>query len=90
MDMYKIVEKATAQKALRKMQPECAKRIRAKIRLIAENPYGNHSQVTKLQGREGYRLRVGDYRVLYLIQNDKLVICVLDVLPRGQAYKIKR
>ena len=88
--MYKIVEKASAQKALRRMQPEWAKRIRAKMRLIASNPYGQHSQVTKLQGREGYRLRVGDYRVLYLIQDDELVICVLDVLPRGQAYKIRR
>ncbi len=88
--MYKIVEKATAQKALRKMQPEWAKRIRTKMRLIAENPYGEHPQVTKLQGREGYRLRVGNYRVLYIIQDNQLVICVLDVLPRGQAYKIKR
>ncbi len=60
------------------------------MRLIAENPYGEHPQVTKLQGREGYRLRVGNYRVLYIIQDNQLVICVLDVLPRGQAYKIKR
>lgn len=42
--------------------------------------------VKKLQGyKNDYRLRVGDLRVLYSIQND--IITVKDVLPRGQAYK---
>lgn len=42
--------------------------------------------VKKLQGYKiDYRLRVGDLRVLYSIQND--IITIKDVLPRGQAYK---
>lgn len=42
--------------------------------------------VKKLQGyKNDYRLRVGDLRVLYSIQND--IITIKDVLPRGQAYK---
>ncbi len=84
--MYSIIEKVSAQRALRRMQPKMAARIREKIRIIADNPYGQHNEVTKLQGREGYRLRVGDWRVLYTVENDELVIYVVDVLPRGSAY----
>jgi len=37
------------------------KRIVAKIKEVATDPYATHSNVTKLQGRDGYRLRVGDF-----------------------------
>jgi mRNA-degrading endonuclease RelE of RelBE toxin-antitoxin system len=41
----------------------------------------------KLKGREGYRLRIGDWRVLYEINDGKLVIVVLAIKPRGGAYE---
>jgi mRNA interferase RelE/StbE len=40
-----------------------------------------------LTGRDGYRLRVGDWRVLFEINDGKLVIVVLAVKPRGEAYE---
>lgn len=62
-------------------------RIRDKVLEVARDPYADHPNVTKLQGRTGYRLRVGDWRVLYEVQNDQLVVLVLDIGPRGQIYR---
>jgi len=41
----------------------------------------------KLQGRPGYRLRVGDWRVIYEIGKDRVVIIVMKIAPRGEVYK---
>ena len=58
----------------------------AKIRETAVNPYARNNNLTKLQGRNGYRLRVGDWRVVYELQDDRLVMLVLEVGPRGGIY----
>jgi mRNA interferase RelE/StbE len=85
--MYRVLETSAAQKALRKMQPQWADRIRGKIAEIATSPYDTHNNVTKLQGRDGYRLRLGDWRVLYELHDGELVLLMVDVLPRGSASK---
>ena len=69
------------------MPRNTAKLIREKLEVIAADPYADHPNAKKLQGREGYRLRVGDWRVIYTIQNEKLIIIVLKVASRGEAYK---
>lgn len=85
--MYKIVFKKEVVKSLGKLPRNVEKTIREKLEAIAANPYAEHPNAKKLQGREGYRLRVGDWRVLYEIQNDQLVILVLKVAPRGEVYR---
>jgi len=42
--------------------------------------------VKKLKGRDGYRLRVGDWRVVYDIEAGKLVLIVIEIGPRGDIY----
>ncbi|MCM2357171.1 MAG: type II toxin-antitoxin system RelE/ParE family toxin [Geobacteraceae bacterium] len=61
--------------------------IRDKLRQLAVDPYATNNNVTKLQGREGYRLRVGDWRVIYEIRDECLTILVLDIGPRGGIYR---
>jgi len=61
--------------------------IRDKLRLLATDPYAPNNNVKKLQGREGYRMRVGDWRVIYEIRDDQLIILVLDIGPRGEIYR---
>ncbi|MBC8229087.1 type II toxin-antitoxin system RelE/ParE family toxin [bacterium] len=46
-----------------------------------------YSNVTKLQNRPGYRLRVGDWRVIYDIREEELIILVLNVGSRGEIYR---
>lgn len=85
--MYKIIFKKEAAKSLNRLPRNVAKTIHEKIEAIAADPYAEHPNAKKLQGREGYRLRVGDWRVIYEIQNEQLVILVLRIAPRGEAYR---
>lgn len=85
--MYKIVFKKEAVKSFNKLPRNVAKTIREKLEAIAADPYTEHPNAKKLQGREGFRLRVGDWRVIYEIQNDRLVILVLKVASRGEVYR---
>jgi mRNA interferase RelE/StbE len=85
--VYRITYSKAATKSLLRMPRNTAQLIREKLEAIAANPHANHPNVKKLQGREGYRPRVGDWRVLYTIQSEKLIIMVLKVASRGEAYK---
>lgn len=85
--MYKLTYLKRAEKALLAMPRTTALLIRDKLRQLAVAPHAPNNNVTKLQGREGYRLRVGDWRVIYEIRDDRLVILVLDIGPRGGIYR---
>jgi len=85
--VYKISYSKEAEKSLLRMPRNPAKLIREKLDVIAVNPYADHPNAKKLQGREGYRLRVGDWRVVYKIQNEQLIIVVMKIASRGEVYK---
>ena len=85
--MYKISYAKEAEKSLLRMPRNTAKLIREKLEVIAANPYADHPNAKKLQGREGYRLRVGDWRVIYKMQNEQLMIVVMKIASRGEVYK---
>ena len=85
--MYKLAYAKQAVRALRKMPSNTASLIREKLTLLAENPFGAHSNAKKLQGRSAYRLRVGDWRVIYEINNEELHIFVIKIAPRGEVYR---
>ncbi len=85
--MYRIVFTKRADRTLRKMSRNRARLIREKLDQLAQDPYARNPNVTKLQGRPGYRLRVGDWRVLYELEDDRLVIMVLKISPRGDVYR---
>jgi len=84
--MYRVVTTKSFAKTLGKLAVNWQKRIVAKIKEVAANPYAPHNNLTKLQGRDGYRLRVGDWRVIYELHDDRLVMLVLEVGPRGGVY----
>jgi mRNA interferase RelE/StbE len=84
--MYSVITTKTFDKGLAKLPANWQKRIVAKIKEVAVNPYAPNNNLTKLQGRDGYRLRVGDWRVIYELQDDRLVMLVLEVGPRGGIY----
>lgn len=85
--MYKVFTTKSFDKALAKIPVNWQKRILSKVREVAVNPYASNHNLTKLQGREGYRLRVGDWRVIYELQDEQLVMLVLELGARGGIYQ---
>lgn len=57
-----------------------------KIKKMVVNPYSQELDVKKLKGAEGYRLRVGEYRVIYNIDSGKLIIQIIKIQSRGNVY----
>jgi mRNA interferase RelE/StbE len=84
--MYHVTFVKHAERSLRKLPKNIPRRIQDKLAIIAKNPYGRHNNVTKLKEREEYRLRVGDWRVIYEIHDGELIILVIKNAPRGSAY----
>ena len=84
--MYSVVTTKSFAKALSRCPVNSQKRIVGTINEVAVAPYAQHNNVTKLQGRDGYRLRVGDWRVIYELHDDRLELWVLEVGARGGIY----
>ena len=81
----KITYTKQATKILRTMPRKTAMRILTAIEKVAENPATADLDIRALQGRDGYRLRVGDWRVIY--SQDGVVLAVERIAPRGKVYK---
>ena len=69
---------------LRRTPVNVATLILSKINQYAEDPRSLGNNVTRLQGREGFRLRVGDWRVIF--DDDGMVLAILEIGPRGGVY----
>ena len=82
--MYTILFTSTAKKQLDKLDKNIQKRIVSVLERIRFRP---ERYVRKLVGDPGYRLRVGDYRIIMDIQREKMIILVLKVGHRRSIYK---
>lgn len=85
--MHKIIFTAQASKTLLKMPRNTAQIIREKLSQVASDPFAPIPNAKKLQGRPGYRLRIGDWRVIYEINKDEIAVIVLKIAPRDEVYK---
>ena len=78
-----VIEKPAERFIMRLAQPEKERVLKA----IQELP--QKRDITRLQGKKSrgmYRLRVGSYRIIYTVDNGRLVVCVVDAGTRGQIY----
>lgn len=85
MIRYTVELLPRAQKALVALPKGDALKIVAAIELLRENPIP--PRALKLRGREGYRVRVGKYRIIYTFDGSALTILVLDLGPRRDIYR---
>lgn len=76
----------TAQRDLRRLDPPVRQRVTDALRVLAADPH-RAGQLRKLTGAPEWRLRVGDWRALILLDEAQRVIEVTRVLPRGRAYR---
>lgn len=82
--MKQISYTKSAIRALRRMPADTSLLIRSKIELYAQDPTALANNVRALKGRQGIRMRVGDWRVI--MDDDGNVLAILDIGPRGGIY----
>ena len=85
MGKYRLRLKKSAAKEIENLPKKDCARVVVAIRKLLDDPYGHNSQ--KLSGQEKYRIRVGNYRVLYEIINLELVVMVVKVGRRKDVYR---
>ena len=83
--MYELQYKKKAIKALAKINEPYFSAILKAIDALADNP--RPLGYKKLTGRSGYRIRVGTYRIIYDIFDNKLIVEIVNVGSRGDIYE---
>ena len=84
--MYAIEVAPAAERAIKKLSDEIRRRIVKAILKLEEEP--RPSGIRKLSGENDlYRIRVGDYRIVYKIQDDVLVVVIVRVGHRREVYR---
>lgn len=83
---YRVELSPAATRELRKLDPAARRRIQAMVQLLADEP--RPPVATRLIGGGGeWRVRAGDYRVLYAIEDDVLLVLVIRVGHRREVYR---
>ncbi len=85
MSQYQIELRPAAVRALRKIDPPTRRRLQGVIALLAQDPRPPAARA--LQGRPGFRVRVGDYRIIYTIADDVLLVVVVTLGHRRDVYE---
>lgn len=81
----KIVSSKAAEKDILALEKITAQRIASKITQLADNPYPEGSK--KLEGGKGYRIRMGDYRIVYLVDKTNKMVTIIKVKHRREVYR---
>ena len=82
---YRIELRPAAVRALKKIDHQHRDRIRATIALLGQDP--RPPGATALRGRDGLRVRVADYRIIYTVTDDVLLVVVVTLGHRREVYE---
>ena len=85
MEFYRVIFTKSVKKDFRKIPKIEASKILNEIKELAKNP--RSSKTKKLKGEKLYRLRVGNYRVIYDIQDNLMLIFVVKLGHRSDIYR---
>ena len=85
MANYKILIKNSAAKELARLPKKDIQRITSKIKSLSTDPRPHGCE--KLSAQERYRIRQGNYRIVYSIEDDKLIVYVIKIAHRSVVYK---
>ncbi len=84
MSEYRIELRPAAVRALRKLDSSVRRRLQGAIALLAKDPRPPAARA--LQGRPALRVRVGDYRIIYTVADDVLLVVVVTLGHRRDVY----
>ena len=86
MNPYRIEVLKSAQKSLSKLPKDIQARIVKKIDNLVIDPYPTDTKKLK-DGNGLFRVRVGDYRIVYKVQNNELIILIVKIAHRREVYE---
>ncbi len=83
---FQVEIERTVEKGLRRLPKDLLRRLLAAMHALADEPRPPQSK--KLVGYENlYRVRVSDWRIIYQIHDDRLIVLVIEIGPRGSVYR---
>jgi mRNA interferase RelE/StbE len=82
---YSVIVQRRVQKRIARFPPEIQNRIEKDLQALSDEPRPPGSR--KLQGREGWRIRVGDYRAIYELDDEEREVLVVAVGHRKDIYR---
>jgi mRNA interferase RelE/StbE len=82
---YRVILPKSVQKELDRLPEDVAGRVLARLRSLESTP--RPTDVKKLKGRPAWRIRVGDYRIIYEIHDRDLVVIVVTIGHRREVYR---
>jgi mRNA interferase RelE/StbE len=82
---YTLIYSSIAERSIERLPRNIQSRILKRAEALAANP--RPPGAIKLTGEDAYRVRVGDYRIIYMIQDARLIVLVIDVGHRGDIYR---
>lgn len=85
MERYEVIFTANVERELRHIPRTVLQRVLDRIGALAEDPRPHG--VKKLRGQETYRVRQGDYRIIYTIEDHILVVTVVRIGHRSDVYR---
>ena len=87
MQGYTVIIKKQADKKLKKLPVKERTRLAEKIYCLGIDPNSNNLDTKELDGSDYWRLRVGDWRIIYAKEDKLKIISIEKIKPRGDAYK---
>ncbi len=83
---YTVTLERQPQRALDSASGDLLRRLLATLHALADNPRPNGVKILKGQ-RGHWRVRVGDWRIIYMIQDQALIVLVLRIAHRREVYR---
>jgi mRNA interferase RelE/StbE len=85
--VWRVAIEREAAKALGRTPINVQRLVLRKLRELAADPYARNNNVKKLVGRAGFRLRVGDWRIIYELRAAELIVLVIKFGPRSSIHE---
>ena len=88
MASYQIEFTKSAEKEFERLPARMQSQTVEALQFLSQNPYSELLKIKKLKGAEDlYRIRLGDYRIVYEIRNERLIILVIKIGHRSTIYR---
>ena len=85
--MHQLEMTSKARRDFKQLPQQARESVVKKLKVLCLNPYATNLDVKKLAGKTGYRLRIGRYRIIYKIDQGRLIILVIAIGHRKDIYQ---